>query len=197
MKRTIESALTALLLTLTLAACGQPETADAAEGETMREKTAVAYPVTKSDEEWRRELSPEQYRVLRQHGTERAFTGEYHDHHEKGVYVCAACGQELFSSDHKFDSGTGWPSFWQPIAEQAVGTTTDRSSFMTRTEVHCSRCGGHLGHVFEDGPRPDRPALLHQLGLARVRAQEVAPLPLACERPGRLNRRGGARHRTR
>jgi peptide-methionine (R)-S-oxide reductase len=110
--------------------------------------------VTKSDAEWRQQLTPEQYHVLREKGTERAFTGIYWDEHGKGVYRCAACGNELFSADTKFESGTGWPSFTQPIATENVGTETDRSFFMSRTEVHCGRCGGHLGHVFPDGPRP-------------------------------------------
>ncbi len=110
--------------------------------------------VAKSAEEWRAELSPEQYRVTREKGTERAFTGEYAEHHGQGVYRCVGCGTDLFSSEHKFESGTGWPSFWQPVAEENVGTETDRSFFMTRTEVHCRRCGAHLGHVFPDGPKP-------------------------------------------
>ncbi|MDX6638033.1 MAG: peptide-methionine (R)-S-oxide reductase [Solirubrobacterales bacterium] len=110
--------------------------------------------VEKTDEEWRAELTPEQYEVLRKHGTERAFTGAYWDSKEKGVYRCAACGAELFSSDTKFDSGTGWPSFYEPMEDEKVETDTDRSFFMKRTEVHCSNCGGHLGHVFEDGPNP-------------------------------------------
>jgi len=111
------------------------------------------YPVSFSDADWRQKLSPEQFHVLRKHGTERAGTSPLDKEYRAGTFACAGCGQELFQSDTKFNSGTGWPSFWQPL-EGAVGTTTDRSFFMTRTEVHCSRCGGHLGHVFEDGPKP-------------------------------------------
>ncbi len=106
-----------------------------------------------SDEEWRARLTPEQYQVLRKHGTERAGTSPLNKEHREGVFRCAGCGQELFASSTKFDSGTGWPSFWEPL-EQAVETTTDRAYGMVRTEVHCARCKGHLGHVFEDGPRP-------------------------------------------
>jgi peptide-methionine (R)-S-oxide reductase len=108
----------------------------------------------KSDADWRKSLSSEQYHVMREHGTERPFTSPLNVEHRDGKFVCASCGQELFSSDAKFDSGTGWPSFFQPLSAGAVGETSDRSMFMTRTEVHCSRCGGHLGHVFPDGPRP-------------------------------------------
>jgi peptide-methionine (R)-S-oxide reductase len=110
--------------------------------------------IEKSEAEWRRELSPEEYEVLRNKGTERAFTGAYWDTKDEGVYRCRACGQELFTSDTKFDSGTGWPSFFEPLDPEKVETETDRSFFMTRTEVHCSRCGSHLGHVFDDGPDP-------------------------------------------
>jgi len=110
--------------------------------------------VSKSDEEWRHCLTPEQYQVLRRHGTEHAFTGEYHDSKEAGTYKCAGCDAPLFTSSTKFDSGTGWPSFWEPIDAAAVGTKTDRSFFMTRTEVLCAACDGHLGHIFEDGPEP-------------------------------------------
>jgi peptide-methionine (R)-S-oxide reductase len=111
------------------------------------------YPVRKSDAEWRAELSPESFRVLREHGTERAGTSPLNAEKRAGTFVCAGCGHPLFDSETKFESGTGWPSFWAP-KEGAVGTTTDRSFFMVRTEVHCSRCGGHLGHVFPDGPPP-------------------------------------------
>lgn len=108
----------------------------------------------RSDAEWKKILKPEQYEVLRRKGTERAFTGKYYNSKEKGVYLCAGCGNPLFDSDTKFDSGTGWPSYYQPISDSAVQTEQDRSYGMSRTEVLCSRCGGHLGHVFPDGPEP-------------------------------------------
>ena len=110
--------------------------------------------IEKSEEEWRKELTPEQYAVCRQKGTEGAFTGRYWSHHERGMYRCAACGEPLFTSDTKFDSGTGWPSFTAPTDETTVATEEDRSHGMRRTEVMCAKCGAHLGHVFDDGPGP-------------------------------------------
>ncbi len=115
----------------------------------------MAEKMRKTDEEWRSELTPEQYRVTREHGTERAFTGKYWDHKEEGVYRCVGCGAPLFSSETKYDSGTGWPSFYAPMDERNIETEEDRSLFfMPRTEVHCALCGAHQGHVFNDGPQP-------------------------------------------
>jgi len=110
--------------------------------------------VEKTDEEWRRTLTPEQYKLLRKEGTEPAFRNTFWNDHRKGVYLCAGCGNELFSSDKKFDSGTGWPSFWEPIRRGNVETGEDRGLGVVRTEVRCARCGGHLGHIFDDGPPP-------------------------------------------
>lgn len=128
------------------AACGQlptrPDTTNTAEE-------------MKTEEDWKKELTPEQYRVLREKGTEPAFTGAYWDDHDSGTYKCAGCGQALFSSDAKFDSGTGWPSFYQALDSNAVKEIRDTSHGMVRTEVVCARCGGHLGHVFDDGPGPN------------------------------------------
>jgi peptide-methionine (R)-S-oxide reductase len=126
--------------------------AQAAPG--TRKGSDVIEKIHKTDAEWKQSLTKEQYYILRQKGTERAWTGEYARTHDKGIYHCAGCDLDLFSSDAKFESGTGWPSFWQPIAPNRVETETDKSLFMTRTEVLCARCDGHLGHVFDDGPKP-------------------------------------------
>lgn len=114
----------------------------------------MTHPIDKPDDEWRKQLTPEQYRVMRKKGTEPAFTGKYWDCHEEGVYRCAGCGAELFDSRTKFDSGTGWPSFYAPATKENVAEEEDRSLFMRRTEVVCNQCGAHLGHVFPDGPAP-------------------------------------------
>ena len=113
-----------------------------------------SFPITKTEDEWRAILTPEQYRVLREEATERPYRNKYHDDKKAGTYTCAGCDLALFSSDTKYDSHTGWPSFWTPVSETAVGTKTDYMLIYPRTEVHCARCGGHLGHIFKDGPQP-------------------------------------------
>ncbi|MBX0333077.1 peptide-methionine (R)-S-oxide reductase MsrB [Pontibacter sp. HSC-14F20] len=156
-----------LLLLLSLPACGQQDQpitdseavlVASAEAEATQngssKKSKQTFEINKTDAEWKKQLTPEQYFVLRQKGTEPAFSGKFNDHHEKGVYTCAACGNEVFSSDTKFDSGTGWPSYFKPISGNNVKEITDRSMGMVRTEVVCGKCGGHLGHVFDDGPKP-------------------------------------------
>src|SRR3954468_14714119 len=142
----------------------------------------------KTDAQWREELTPEQYQVLRKAGTERAFTGKYWNNHEDGIYRCAGCGAELFGSDTKFESGSGWPSFTEPKVAEAVTIKRDVSHGMIRTEVNCARCGGHLGHVFEDGPR-DRGGLRYcinscALALEPQEYPPAAPAGAAFERPG-------------
>ena len=140
-------AITILVIASCLVACAQSP-AD------QKEKAMTKYEVEKTDDDWKKQLTPEQYNVTRQHGTERAFTGVYWDNHEKGMYNCVCCGNPLFTSDTKFESGTGWPSFYQPLNKTNVGETHDSSYGMMRVEVHCNRCGAHLGHVFDDGPKP-------------------------------------------
>lgn len=125
-----------------------------ASGSNAYAKDSDEFAVVKSEEEWRRLLSPEQYAVLREEATEPPFRNAYHDLKKSGTYLCAGCELPLFSSETKYDSGTGWPSFWEPISTSAIGTKTDWKLFVPRTEVHCARCGGHQGHVFPDGPEP-------------------------------------------
>ncbi len=137
----------ALALGLIFPACSQTKK----EG---KKETAAAYEIVKTSAEWKKTLTPIQYNVLREKGTERAFTGEYWDNHQEGTYFCAGCQLAVFGSDTKFESGTGWPSFFKPLAENAVMIVKDTSYNMVREEVVCRRCGGHLGHVFEDGPQP-------------------------------------------
>ena len=155
--------LSAIVLATVVAGAGCGRAQSPAAGSTNAARTtaplatnssSMKEPVVKTDAEWKQTLTPEQYRVLRQKGTERAFTGSYWNHHDKGLYRCAGCGQALFLSDTKFDSGCGWPSFFQPIATNVVFAQTDDSLFMHRTEITCAKCGGHLGHVFDDGPPP-------------------------------------------
>jgi peptide-methionine (R)-S-oxide reductase len=140
-------------LAIAATAAGWRDPSAIANEETMTTTTTAPFEITKSPEEWRKILTPEQFQVLREHGTERAGTSPLDKNYAAGTYDCAGCDLPLFSSETKFNSGTGWPSFYKPL-DNAVGNTVDKTYFMTRTEVHCRRCGGHLGHVFEDGPPP-------------------------------------------
>ncbi|WP_244353038.1 peptide-methionine (R)-S-oxide reductase MsrB [Thermostichus vulcanus] len=150
-RRKLFTLTSALAVRSTLAGLVTAPLSLAGEQHAMAQQT---YPFSKTETEWRELLTEEQFYVLRQEGTEPPFRNAYHDNKAPGIYVCAGCGQELFSSAAKYDSGTGWPSFWEPIAPEAIGTKTDWKLFVPRTEVHCSNCGGHLGHVFRDGPQP-------------------------------------------
>ena len=163
----IFASLPVLLLLASVTACsgGAPQSPAAAKSASPGSGTVKLYSaaakgyimsekVVKSPEEWRRQLTPEQYHVTREQGTERAFTGATWNNHENGIYQCICCGNDLFSSAHKYESGTGWPSFWQPIAPENIASRVDNSLFSKRTEIICSRCDAHLGHVFEDGPKP-------------------------------------------
>ena len=156
----MRTVLVMAMLSMFALGCERPQVVQAADTlppptpPPTKATNAMTTKVVKTDEEWRKQLTPEQYKILRRKGTERAFTGPNWNNKEKGTYKCAGCGQDLFSSDHKFDSGTGWPSYWQPIEPKAVATEEDNTLFAKRTEVLCSRCNGHLGHVFNDGPKP-------------------------------------------
>jgi peptide-methionine (R)-S-oxide reductase len=147
-----------LVLTITLQAPGYAQSGDKPSQikvfSVKQEQYIMTEKISKTAEEWKRELTEEQFRILRRKGTEPAFSGKYWDNHEAGTYRCAGCGLDLFSSKDKFDSGTGWPSFTAPVAQENIQTQEDRGFFMTRTEVLCARCEGHLGHVFKDGPKP-------------------------------------------
>ena len=144
-----------MTLALALGVAGMPPAGDAGSAKTTPAKTKPGVEkITRSEDEWKRLLTPEQYRVLRGEGTERAFTGKFWDHHADGIYRCAGCGLELFRSDTKFESGSGWPSYWAPLARDHISEVVDRTLGMERVEIECARCGGHLGHRFDDGPKP-------------------------------------------
>ena len=151
---TLPMLLVFVLLLFSSPGCGTCLSSDRNDEYLRQEGDDMANKIVKTDEEWQQILTPEQYEIIRKKGTEPAFSGEFYDFHEEGIYKCVCCGNDLFSSESKFDSGTGWPSFWDPISDQSIETATDTSYGMVRTEVICQRCGAHLGHVFEDGPAP-------------------------------------------
>lgn len=151
---TKSSRLLSILISCAILLAGCGSSANKEGGQLRNRGEELRFEVNKTEEEWKQVLTPEEFKILRKKGTEPAFTGDYHDSKKKGLYVCAACENELYHSDEKYDSGTGWPSFWAPVSEKKIVTKPDNSLFMRRTEVLCARCGGHLGHVFDDGPQP-------------------------------------------
>ncbi len=154
----IPTLLLAIYLLVGMLGCSPSQTVppatDAHSAQSAEHPTTTPPPMNLSEDEWRKRLTPEQFHILREEGTERAFSGQYNAHYEDGTYHCAACGHPLFSSETKYDSRTGWPSFYQPLTPQSVGQKPDHTLAQPRTEVHCANCGGHLGHVFPDGPKP-------------------------------------------